>query len=99
MRVSPKANPNPYFYQMGNHTLEQVKHHPYLGVELSSSMNWKRHINQVVSKANRTLGLLRRNLSHCDKDTKTAAYFVLVRPILDYCSTVWAPIPNPIRIL
>ena len=76
---------------MGNHTLEHVNNHPYLGIELSSSMNWKIHINQLVVKANRTLGLLRRNLSHCDKDTKAAAYFALVRPILDYCSTVWDP--------
>ena len=58
MRVSHKAKPNPPSYQMGDHTLEQVNHHPYLGIELSSSMNWKKHINQLVLKANRTLGLL-----------------------------------------
>ncbi|XP_072048270.1 uncharacterized protein [Amphiura filiformis] len=91
MRVTHKIKPIIHQYFMGDHTLEQVDHHPYLGVELTSDMSWRKHIIQVAVKANRTLGLLRRNLSCCDKATKSTAYGALVRPLLEYCHTIWDP--------
>ena len=41
--------------------------------------------------ANRTLGFLRRNLYSCPQEVKEAAYKGLVRPVLDYGSSVWDP--------
>ena len=37
------------------------------------------------------LGFLQRNLRINNQDTKASAYFTLVRPNLEYCSTVWSP--------
>ena len=91
MKVTHKIKQTPFNYSMGDHTLEQVDHHPYLGVELTSDMTWNKQINQISTKANRTLGLLRRNLSCCDKSTKSTAYSALVRPLLEYCHTIWDP--------
>lgn len=45
----------------------------------------------ICNKANRTLGLLKRNLSFCSEDVKLQAYKGLIRPILDYASAVWDP--------
>ena len=47
----------------------------------------------MCSRANRTLGFLRRNLFCCPppQDLKEAAYESLVRPIPEYESTVWYP--------
>ena len=45
----------------------------------------------MCSRANRTQGFLRRNLSSCPQDVKEAAYKTLVRPILEYGSTAWDP--------
>ena len=45
-------------------------------------------------KANRTLGFLRRNVYSCPKEVKKAAYKGLVRPVLDYGSSVWDPPPT-----
>ena len=42
-------------------------------------------------QANRTLGFLRRNLYSCPKDVKDAAFKTLVRPLLEYGSSVWDP--------
>ena len=42
-------------------------------------------------RANTTLGFLRRNLFSCPQDVKEVAYKTLVRPILEYGSTVWDP--------
>ena len=46
------------------------------------------HIDQTCKKASKVLGFLKRNLKHCVKDR---AYTSLVRPKLEYCSTIWNP--------
>ena len=48
-------------------------------------------LNNVGTKANRTLGFLRRNLYSCPKEVKEAAYKGLVCRVLDYGSLVWDP--------
>ena len=37
------------------------------------------------------LALLRRNSNNCSRDVKLAAYVGLVKPILEYASSVWDP--------
>ena len=48
-------------------------------------------MDQAVKKANSTLGFLRRYFRISNELTKSAAYFYIVRPIIEYCSTVWSP--------
>ena len=69
--------------------LETVDHHPYLGIELTSNLNWNRYINNVVGNANRILGFLRRNLTNCSELIKNKAYPSFVHPRLEYASAVW----------
>ena len=45
----------------------------------------------MCSKASRTLGFMRRNSFSCLQDVKETAYKSLVRPILEYGSTVSDP--------
>ena len=49
------------------------------------------HISNICTKANRTLGFRRRNSAACPRDVKELAYKGLVRPILEYGSSVWDP--------
>ena len=58
----------------------------YLGVTVSKDLKWNTHVSNVCTKANRTLGFLRHNLSSCPQDVKETAYKGLVRPILEYAS-------------
>ena len=48
-------------------------------------------MDQTVKKSNSTLRFLRRNLRVSNEETKSAAYFSMVRPILEYSSTIWSP--------
>ena len=41
----------------------------YLGVAISSDLNWLRHVTKISNKASRTLGLLIRTLSPCSQKT------------------------------
>ena len=63
----------------------------FLGVTITNDLKWNTHITNVCTKANRTLGFLRRNLYSCPPDVKEAAYKGLVRPVLEYGSSVWDP--------
>ena len=54
-------------------------------------MQWSKHIDKITAKANSTLGFLRRNLRVNSQVIKARAYNTLVRPTLEYASTVWDP--------
>ena len=61
----------------------------YLGVTIDPKLSWNHHINSVKTKANNTLAFLRRNLADCPKNIRKQSYLTLVRPQLEYASTVW----------
>ena len=42
-----------------------------------------------LQESKQYVGVLRRNLRSCKEDTKTKAYFTMVRANLEYCSSVW----------
>ena len=49
------------------------------------------NISKIASKANSTLGFLRRNLKGCPSKLREIAYFSLVRSLSEYCCPVWDP--------
>ena len=63
----------------------------YLGVTISKDLKWNTHVRNVCTKANRTLGFLRRNLSSCPQGVNVMAYKWLVRPILEYAGSALDP--------
>ena len=91
LRISKKQNPVESNYVLMGKVLDSVTHHPYLGVELSRNLDWGQHVNSKVMKANWSPGFLRRNLSSCPEGVKEAAYKALVRPHVEYASSVWHP--------
>ena len=69
--------------------LANVESIKYLGKTIISDLRWNTHVSNVCTKGNRTLGFLRRKLYSCLQEVKEAAYKGLVRPVLDYGSSVW----------
>ena len=84
-------NPIPTQYTLHNCILESISSGKYIGIDISSDLSWDTHINRISKKANNTLGFLRRNIIIHSESFKSSVYKVLVRPQLDYCSTVWCP--------
>ena len=74
--------------------VEAVTSAKYLGVTITSDLKWTQHINTIVNKANNTLAFLRHNLHIKSSDPKATAYKTLVRPIVEYASSVWDPATN-----
>ena len=48
-------------YTLEDTILENVESIKYLGVTITNDLKWNTHISNVCTKANRTLGFLRRN--------------------------------------
>ena len=61
----PRAKEIASDYQLKGVTLEKVSSTPYLGVSINENLEWGDHISKIASKANSTLGFLRRNLKGC----------------------------------
>ena len=91
LSITLKRNSIFHDYNILGATLKRVTNHDYLGVTISSDLNWLRNVTKISNKASRTLGLLKRTLSPCSQNVKSIAYKMLVRPQLEYASEVWSP--------
>ena len=78
-------------YTLEGTVLENNDNIKYLGVTITNDLKWNTHISKICTKANRTLGFLRRTLFSCPQNVKGAAYKGMARPILEYGSSVWDP--------
>jgi hypothetical protein len=78
-------------YTLHGHTLEVVNSAKYLGINISSDLGWNQQIQNNCKKATNTLNFLKRNLRINSPRLKEKAYKTLVRPHLEYSSSVWDP--------
>lgn len=78
-------------YILNNQVLVKTKNCKYLGVTMEQNLTWKNHITKMVSKANRALHFVMRNLKGSLPSTKQHAYLCLIRPLMEYCCGVWDP--------
>ena len=91
LRVTNKRHPIASSYTIHGHTLDVVDSAKYLGVHLDSHLNFNSHVDAVTKKANNTRAFLSRNLGHCSRKIKEAAFTTFVRPTVEYASTSWDP--------
>ncbi len=71
----------------------------YLGVRIKNKIDWNPHINSTLLIANRCIGFINRNISHCPQLLRELAYLSLVISQLEYFCVAWDPyqikdIPN-----
>ena len=71
-------------YTLHDQPLVETETAKYPGIRLTPDLKWNKHINNITNKANRNL----RISSHT---VKTHAYQALVRPHMEYASSVWDP--------
>ena len=63
-----------------------------LGVTFDCSLQFSTHIRNITAKANSRVGLLKNCFSCMDKENFLPLYRSQVRPLLEYCSSIWNPI-------
>ncbi len=75
-------------YSIHEHQLKEVKGAKYIGVTIDRTLSWNGHVNNVTQKATNTRAFLQRNINRCPEGINTLRYHTLVRPIVEYASTV-----------
>ena len=65
LSIALKPNSILHDYNILGTMLRQVTNHDFLGVTISSDLNWLRYVKKIYNKASRTLGLLKITLSPC----------------------------------
>ena len=75
---------------MNGCTIEQVKNHKLLGLNICSNLKWDDHINDVYKKANKRLHylILLRRAGLEEKDLQLY-YKQVIRPVMEYGCQVW----------
>ena len=76
---------------MHEQILDSVDNAWYLGVDIADDLNFSQHVNRITSNAMKSLDYLKRNIKPNHSGIREAAYKTIVRPQLEYASTVWSP--------
>ena len=72
--------------------IEKVESEKDLRAIINNKLTFTKHINSKIKIANRNLGLIFRTFTYIDKDIFLNLFKSLVRPHLEYASTVWCPV-------
>ena len=73
---------------LDTNTLDTVTEEKYLGITIDKNLKFKEHINLQVKKVNQMLDLIKRCFKHLDTESFTTIHKGIVRPHLEYGSTV-----------
>ena len=79
--------------------VEKVTSEKDLGVTFDQKLKFTDHINNKVNKANRNVGLIFRTFTFMNKEMFLNLYKSIVRPHLEYASTVWSSMFKKDKIL
>ena len=71
--------------------LSEVDNACDLGVNFQSNLQFDEHVTNICAKANRTVGIIKHTFSRININMFRILSKSLVRPILEYCSSVWSP--------
>ena len=75
----------------------------YLGLMIDSHLNWKEHVNCIVKKIRRGIGILSKIRHYVSHETLLSIYYALLHPFLTYGLLAWGntygSTTNPVYIL
>ena len=91
MHISNKHNTVCAKYTINGFPLKCVSGVQYLGVAISSKMSVSDHIDDISTKARKSLGFIHINLRNCPQYMQNQAYTSLVHPILEHACCAWDP--------
>ena len=80
------AYPNIFF---DNVQIERVVEHVHLGLTITSSLSWRRHIESATTKASKVINLI-KNVSHrLPRNCLNNLYKSMILPLLEYCDVIY----------
>ena len=75
---------------MGYRLLKWRRTYP-VGVMISSDLKCSQQCKYAYTKASKVMGMIRKTISYKEPKIMLSLYKTLVRPHVEYCSSVWNP--------
>jgi hypothetical protein len=75
---------------MQNSSLIRQYHTKFLGVILSATLKWNKHIEIVLNKASKSIGIISKVRHLLPVHLTKMLYLTLVEPYFFYCNVIWA---------
>jgi hypothetical protein len=66
-----------------------VQDHKHLGVTLSTNGQWTTHIDNILTSASKTLGIMKKMKFTLSRRALNQIYLSYIRPIIEYSCIVW----------
>jgi len=82
---------DPFEFSIDQTVIDPVLSISDLGVTVDQTLTFWKHIQTITSKAHARANLIIRCFISRDTHSLINAFKVYVRPLLEYCSTVWSP--------
>ena len=70
-------------------TLDRITEFNFLGLKINDNLDWNSHIAMLMTKLNRSIGILRRLKHILPISTLTTIYYSLIHPHLHYMLLAW----------
>ena len=85
-----------FVYTMGTEDnksiLVETEEEKDLGIVIDNKLSFSSHYEKIVNKANKLLGIIRRNFTYIDSVNFKLMYKAIIRPTIEYGATVYNPI-------
>ena len=78
-------------YKLNNEILKKSELEKDLGVFISHDLKPSKHVAVVAAKANKIVGLMKKNFDFLDAETILSIYCSMIRPISEYAVQSWCP--------
>ena len=75
--------------KINNADVPFVQCHKFLGVNLDNKLSFKKHVESVVNKASKSIGIFYKTKSFLSKNLLTTLYYSLIYPYFLYANEIW----------
>ena len=84
-----KRNTNAQIY-LNNILLNRLSQTKFLGVILSDNLKWNKHVDVVLAKTSKNIGIMAKLRHLLPSELLRSLYMTLVQPYINYACLVWA---------
>jgi len=89
------GNSNPRInYKIKDKPIKSVDYQEDLGVIFSTNLSFSLHIKTTTASCFRVIGIIRRIFGNISEKQFKILYKTMIRPKLDYCSSIYSPSSN-----
>ena len=78
-----------FHVKIDNVNVPYVHIHKFLGVTLDNNMTFKKHVESVINKVSKSIGIFYKTKSYLSKNLLLTLYYSLIYPYFLYANAVW----------